>query len=977
MSALQLPNAEANSMQTESNDPDGDLGSEPLQNVTGVGAALNADVRENIKIADYPLPSKLPLPLPPAIHIVPNFVRLTREQHDILEAHFQQQAKPSKNTKNGFAESLGVPLDKINNWFQNRRAHVKQDCKKQMDVYNKYQQQLSIAQINNVPAVNEVLGSIQEPHHTAPSEDIMNNLTPSSYPTEAIDLGEIIAEPIYMALNDSHYATLQPNSEQQGLCSTPATKNGLNESMSSMGIQQHSESSIFSFKQPSSLASGRQQPRPAALGQVALRSASYSAGMPASPKSNADLVAQDQSLRRIRRSGVPGVQNSRTQRLVDTPIRCLPANMTFADIASSPGSSLESSLGSSIYTPQNADTSSTATSLAPNDIPQSPPQNEAKSVRTTSRDEDITEHGYKQGFEFSRSDIVYRDELGVVTGAYFLSAEDPDQGNPGHPIMWTNCKPLNVGHSTTSDKCDELVGIMEQELSYMFHEKDEQDQLHDKVDECNTAQIPLSIESEISTESTKSSPEISCITGAADTPVSSYSSGAESPSTVDMMETGSPESSGSSVFSDPDHLTACGILKRCLDTLTTNTITTSHLTQHVYREAVDILGSAIRSTNAIRQCAEGASQRGSSNKEDIASNQQNLDQQLYRGVQKRRYSSVEDGNRDDQNDEERPNKQQRQISELGSPRKLACPYFKHDPCRYGNASACSGPGWPSIHRLKEHLYRRHTRPIACSRCGCQFQSESELFGHQQQTVPCELNQTRVLEGLTKDQERELRSKRTKSNKCTEEKWCRVYRILFPQVPENQIPSPYYDYPHQTPSHTGLLDSAAVRRRVEELFQRVRVQIQDVVQTAVEEFEQQILQDHQIASRTSALSPTQLFNQDNAEPISAILDSTPSESAQDIFQTRPHSIPLGPSTVAPEYSSQNELSITDANSDRPTVAEQGVEASTLVVTEASTTGRTTEDTSEPMQWAQEWAKADFVEFPSANDDVWLQTLAELN
>ncbi|KAF2189508.1 hypothetical protein K469DRAFT_682947 [Zopfia rhizophila CBS 207.26] len=62
--------------------------------------------------------------------------RLTKEQHDILEAHFQQQHKPSTSTKKGFAESLGVPVDKINNWFQNRRAKVKQDLKKQMNQYN-------------------------------------------------------------------------------------------------------------------------------------------------------------------------------------------------------------------------------------------------------------------------------------------------------------------------------------------------------------------------------------------------------------------------------------------------------------------------------------------------------------------------------------------------------------------------------------------------------------------------------------------------------------------------------------------------------------------------------------------------------------------------------------------------------------------------------------------------------------------------
>ena len=40
--------------------------------------------------------------------------RLTKEQHDILEAHFQKQNKPNTNTKKGFAESLNVSLDKVN-----------------------------------------------------------------------------------------------------------------------------------------------------------------------------------------------------------------------------------------------------------------------------------------------------------------------------------------------------------------------------------------------------------------------------------------------------------------------------------------------------------------------------------------------------------------------------------------------------------------------------------------------------------------------------------------------------------------------------------------------------------------------------------------------------------------------------------------------------------------------------------------------
>jgi hypothetical protein len=40
--------------------------------------------------------------------------RLSKEQHDILESHYQQQSKPNTQTKKGFAESLNVPLDKVN-----------------------------------------------------------------------------------------------------------------------------------------------------------------------------------------------------------------------------------------------------------------------------------------------------------------------------------------------------------------------------------------------------------------------------------------------------------------------------------------------------------------------------------------------------------------------------------------------------------------------------------------------------------------------------------------------------------------------------------------------------------------------------------------------------------------------------------------------------------------------------------------------
>ncbi|KAK3113597.1 hypothetical protein LTR53_008951, partial [Teratosphaeriaceae sp. CCFEE 6253] len=56
--------------------------------------------------------------------------RLTKGQHEMLEGEYMKQTKPTTSTKKSFAEALGVSLDKVNNWFQNRRAKSKQDAKK-------------------------------------------------------------------------------------------------------------------------------------------------------------------------------------------------------------------------------------------------------------------------------------------------------------------------------------------------------------------------------------------------------------------------------------------------------------------------------------------------------------------------------------------------------------------------------------------------------------------------------------------------------------------------------------------------------------------------------------------------------------------------------------------------------------------------------------------------------------------------------
>ena len=77
--------------------------------------AKTAPMQQTQQAAEAQQLSRPPPPGQPALQVCAEVKpRLTKEQHDILERHFQQQPKPSTNVKKGFAEVLGVPLDKIN-----------------------------------------------------------------------------------------------------------------------------------------------------------------------------------------------------------------------------------------------------------------------------------------------------------------------------------------------------------------------------------------------------------------------------------------------------------------------------------------------------------------------------------------------------------------------------------------------------------------------------------------------------------------------------------------------------------------------------------------------------------------------------------------------------------------------------------------------------------------------------------------------
>lgn len=119
--------------------------------------------------------------------------------------------------------------------------------------------------------------------------------------------------------------------------------------------------------------------------------------------------------------------------------------------------------------------------------------------------------------------------------------------------------------------------------------------------------------------------------------------------------------------------------------------------------------------------------------------------------------------------------------------RFACPFYKHDPNRYRSRRTCPGPGWPTVHRMKEHLYRSHAQPIFCPRCYAIFDSDSEFSTHLRSN-PCEISVPQPIEGIDRETLNRLR-KRSPALRLEEDKWRDTYQLLFPDVADSDIPSP--------------------------------------------------------------------------------------------------------------------------------------------------------------------------------------------
>lgn len=90
----------------------------------------------------------------------------------------------------------------------------------------------------------------------------------------------------------------------------------------------------------------------------------------------------------------------------------------------------------------------------------------------------------------------------------------------------------------------------------------------------------------------------------------------------------------------------------------------------------------------------------------------------------------------------------------------------------------------SDHLLKNHLV------FQCNRCGQPFKREKDLEGHQRSDVPCQLANLAQEEGINQQIKEQLQHmKYHRDVKDEEQKWRRIYQVLFPNDDDLGMPSP--------------------------------------------------------------------------------------------------------------------------------------------------------------------------------------------
>ncbi|KAF4998615.1 hypothetical protein FGRMN_2941 [Fusarium graminum] len=208
-------------------------------------------------------------------------------------------------------------------------------------------------------------------------------------------------------------------------------------------------------------------------------------------------------------------------------------------------------------------------------------------------------------------------------------------------------------------------------------------------------------------------------------------------------------------------------------------------------------------------------QRGSESPEPPAGNQNTrllcstADRRVHKKPRHNGHKRKLDGDSDEDDGKEDeggiPGKKPRRSNLSG--RRFACPYFKRNETKFSRG-ACNKTGFQDIYRLRSHLGTHHNRATGWRRCHtCQRRfPRDKIKDH----TPCEQqeNPTDYEDGYDQDQAEDLQRKNIRLSESSDEVcWIRIFRVLFPDWPQNKdVPSPYQETQSQVVS-TQYLQAA--------------------------------------------------------------------------------------------------------------------------------------------------------------------------
>lgn len=116
------------------------------------------------------------------------------------------------------------------------------------------------------------------------------------------------------------------------------------------------------------------------------------------------------------------------------------------------------------------------------------------------------------------------------------------------------------------------------------------------------------------------------------------------------------------------------------------------------------------------------------------------------------------------------------------------------------------------------MYRRHALPIRCPRCGTVFESDELRDEHAVQEISCQVGKPEPVDGYTKKQETQLRSRKRPKGQTDEDRWRDMYRILFLDGHDGDVPSPCKKNPFQIPgSLLRVPDNLPLEQRDKEIL----------------------------------------------------------------------------------------------------------------------------------------------------------------